>query len=270
MKKQTLDQSGIAHLLLFIILAVVIAVIGYSASRVFQSKPTTNSSESTTEPVAKKKEEAPVKIKSLGFNLDYYDPATNKAGDIVFMKDAFEEGSINLIFMEFGYVIPGNSASNYKSKSNPQPTIILPLGTKVRSLIDGVVDNVPKLYSGDYSVMVRGQGSDLIFETEHVMNVLVKKGDTVKAGQVIAEVSDYDAKNYGGKYSLLDIGVLQGGNPPHHLCLSDYLDDSIKDETLKKITALKKSWEEYRGEPNAYDESKTVIPGCLSREPIEG
>ncbi len=265
-QNKSLDQSGIAHILLLIVAALVIGVASYSVFRLVQDKNSTYSAENSES----KAQESPVKIKSLGIELDYFDPATGKAGDLVFMKDAFQEGSVDQIFMEYGYVIAGNSATNYQSKANPQPTFILPVGTKVRSLIDGVVEDVPKLYSGDYSVMVKGNGSDLIFETEHVMNVVVKKGDSVKAGQVVAEVSDYDAKNFGGKYSLLDIGVLKGGNPPQHVCLSDYLDDSIKDETLKKITAIKKSWEEFRGEPDAYDESAVVTPGCVSREPIDG
>lgn len=145
----------------------------------------------------------------------------------------------------------------------------MPLGTKVHSLVDGEVFDVPKLYSNDYSVMVKGEGSDLIFETEHVKNVLVKKGDKIKAGSIVAEVSDYDAKNYAGM-GLVEIGILKGGNPPSHLCPFDYLDDSIKDETFKKITALQTSWEEYREDISVYDESKVVVPGCLTRDPIEG
>lgn len=266
MKKHPLNQSGVAHILLVLLLVVVVGVVGYSAFRVLESKNKSITSENSAEKAANNS----VKIKSLGIDIDYYDPQTNQAGDIVFMKDTFQEGSIDRVFMEYGYTMAGNSANNFQDRSNPQPTFLLPVGTKVQSLVDGVVENVSKLYSGDYSVMVKGKGSDLIFETEHVMNVTVKAGDTVKGGQVIAEVSDYDAKNYGGKYSLLDIGVLQGGNPPRHVCLSDYLDDSIKDETLKKITALKKSWEEYRGDPTIYDESSVLIPGCVSREPIEG
>ena len=109
----------------------------------------------------------------------------------------------------------------------------------------------------------------MIFETEHVINVLVKKGDKVKAGDVIAEVSDYSVNGYAG-YGLVEIGVLRGGNPPSHLCPFDHLDDSIKEVTLSKITALQKSWEEYRGDSDIYDESKVVVPGCLSRDPIEG
>ncbi len=205
-----------------------------------------------------------VKIKHLGVNLDTYNPATNKAGDFEFTK---EKMSFNMLFFEYGFEVPATSAG--PAKKNPQPTFILPLGSKVHALVDGEVYDVPKLYSNDYSVMVQGEGSDLIFETEHVINVKVKKGDKVKAGDVIAEVSDYDAKNYAG-LGLVEIGVLKGGNPPSHICPFDYLDDSIKDKTFKNITALQKSWEEYRGDTTIYDESKAVIPGCLSRDPIQG
>ena len=66
---------------------------------------------------------------------------------------------------------------------------------------------MPKLYSNDYSVMVQGEGSELIFETEHVINVKVKKGDKVKTGDVIAEVSDYSAHGYNGQRC-------EGGLPP--------------------------------------------------------
>lgn len=265
MKKQTLNQSGIAHLVLIIILVVVVGVIGYSAFRVYESKQDSV----TTENAAEKAAGNPVKIKSMPIDIGYFNPATGKAGDIVFPQDKFPEGAMQLVFTEYGYQVPGNSANGGQPKLNPQPTFIAPLGTKVRSIVDGTVVSIPQLYSNDFSIHVQGQGSDLIFETEHVINVKVKVGDKVTAGQVIAEVSDYDAKNYNG-LGLVEIGVLKGGNPPSHVCTFDYLDDSIKEETLKRITALKKAWEEFRGDPNAYDESAVVVPGCVTRDPIEG
>jgi hypothetical protein len=203
-------------------------------------------------------------IKHLGINLDYYDPATKKAGDIEF-TDA-KLGEYDLPFFEFGYVIPASSARP-NPMPNPQPTIIVPLGTKVHSLVDGKVFNVPLLYSKDYSVQVMATGSDYIFETEHVINPLVKKGDKVKAGQVIAEVSDYDAHNYSG-FGLYEIGVLKGGNPPVHLCPFAMLDPSIKDDTLAKLRAFYKSWNEFKGK-QVYDETLS-IPGCISTEAVPG
>lgn len=181
MKKNT--QSGFAVLEIIIVI-VVIAVIGAAAFFVLNKNKDkdTNVTSSNAEQIAKKSE---VKIKSLGVDLGTYDPATNKAGDFVFTK---EKLSFDRLFFDYGFEVPANSAG--PAKKNPQPTFIVPLGTKVRSLVDGEVFDVPKLYSNDYSVMVKGKGSDLIFETEHVINVKVKKGDKVTAGQIIAEVSD--------------------------------------------------------------------------------
>lgn len=256
-------QGGFAVVELLIVLVVIAAIggVGFFVMNRSKDKSTTNVTSANAKETANKSE---VKIKHIGVDLAAYDPATNKAGDFVFTKDELQ---FDRIFFEYGFEVPANSAG--PAKKNPQPTFILPLGTKVHAMVDGEVFDVPKLYSNDYSVMIQGEGSELIFETEHVINVKVKKGDKVKAGDVVAEVSDYDAKNYAG-FGLVEIGVLKGGNPPSHLCTFDYLDDSIKETTLKNITALQKSWEEYRGDSTIYDESKVVIPGCLSRDPIEG
>lgn len=205
-----------------------------------------------------------VKIKHLGVNLASYDPLTNRAGDFVFTR---ENMSFNLLFFNFGFIVPANSVGS--EKVNPQPTFILPMGTKVHALIDGEVISVTKLYSNDYSVMLQGEGSDLIFELEHVINVIVRVGDRVQAGDIVAEVSGYDAHNYAGM-GLVEIGILRGGVTPTHLCPFDYLDDSIREATLQNITALQQAWEAYRGNSGLYDESKVVVAGCYRRTPVEG
>lgn len=274
--KQT--KSGFAVVELIIILVVIMAIggAGYyvftkrdsKTSNSSSTNPDTNTSDTTKTSNASNSETSSkeAKIKHLGVELDYYDAGTNKAGDFVFTKEVL---SFDRLFFDFGFTVPANSAG--PEKKNPQPTFIVPLGTKVHSLVDGVVYDVPKLYSDDYSVQVQGEGSELIFETEHVINVTVKKGDKVKAGDVIAEVSDYDAKNYAG-LGLVEIGILKGGDsgPPKHFCPFDYLDDSIKDDLLAKITAFQKSWEEYRGDATIYDETNYAIPGCIMLDPIEG
>ena len=257
-------------------LVIVIGLVGAAGFFVITKDKETITSKDTTEltsnsqDVTKKSDVKEVKIKHLGVELGQYDPVTNKAGDFVFTKAKFAAGEkMQMLFMDYGFVIPAENRANGKSQGNPQPTFILPLGTKVHSLVDGIVFETPKLYSGDYSVQVQGEGGELVFETEHVINLKVKKGDKVKAGDVVAEVSDYSVNGYAG-FGLVEIGVLKGGNPPYHLCPFDYLDDSIKETTLKNITALQKSWEEYRGDSSIYDESKVLIPGCVSRSPIEG
>lgn len=256
--KKTFNSKGFALIevvLIIVVIGVLVAIGMFVMNKNDKSSSETSSNSQSS---------GEVKIKHIGVDLGTYDPVTNKAGDFVFTKQKIEFSSL---FFEFGFVVPANSVG--PEKKNPQPTFILPLGTKVHALVDGEVADVPKLYSNDYSIMVKGEGSDLIFETEHVINVKVKKGDKVKAGDVIAEVSDYDAKNYAGM-GLVEIGILRGGNPPSHICPFEYLDESIKADTFKKITALQKAWEEYLGDTSIYDESKAVVPGCLTTDPIEG
>jgi len=258
-------QSGFALVEAMIILVVIVVIGGIGYLVLSKSGNKLKSSKDLTKTNEQIKSDSP-KIKSLGINLGEYNPDTGMAGDLKFTKATFASG-MQTLFFEYGYEVATNSAG--AAKKNPQPTFIAPLGTKVMSLVDGTVVNIPKLYSSDYSIHVQAEGSDLIFETEHVINVKVKKGEKVKAGQYIAEVSDYDARNYDG-LGLFEIGILKSGNPPSHVCPFDYLDDSIKSETNKKILSLQKAWEEYRGDSSIYDESKTVVPGCLTRDPIEG
>ncbi len=212
-------------------------------------------------------DEPALKLKSIGINLGYYDPTTSTAGDLKFTKSKFMFG---IIFSDYGYFIPGEQSAGGKDKFNPQPTFTAPMGTKVMSLVDGVVTKVPLLYSGDYSIHVAtNPQSRWIYETEHVINPLVKVGDEVKAGQVIAEVSPHN-KDANGGFGIVEIGILKGGNPPQHVCPFAYLDESIREDIQKKLTSLYSSWEKYRGDSSLYDENALKQPGCLMLDPIDG
>lgn len=261
------NQKGFAHLAIVLVIVVIAIIAGVGFMVYGKDKASEPVTVNTAVEVAEKSE---AKIKHLGVEFGEYDASTNMAGDFKFTKAQLSSGEgMQMLFMEYGHVIPGNSASGGSSKGNPQPTYVLPLGTKVKAIVDGKVYDVPKLYSNDYSVQIEVPGTDMIFEMEHVINVKVKKGDTVKAGDVIAEVSDYDARNFDGQ-GLVEIGILKPGNPPSHICPFDYLDDSIKQDSFKKINSLKKAWETYRGDQSIYDEAKAIVPGCVSRDPIEG
>lgn len=205
-------------------------------------------------------------LKSIGINLDYYNPETNHAGDIVFTKIGIEQGG-NILFSNFGELSKASSA-RAGGMSNPQPTFIIPLGTKIQSLVDGEVVRVEKLYSDDYTVQVASsQKSNWVYETEHVMNPSVKVGDKVKGGQVIGEASTHDSQYHPG-FGIYEIGILHSGNPPEHVCIFNYLDDTIKEDTFAKLRGLFKSWEIYMGDATLYNEAKMVVPGCYTLDPI--
>jgi len=271
MKKNRSSGFSIIELLIVVVVLGLIAGVGWLAyNRINNKKEHRDSNESSqSAPKSEQTTSNKPTIKHIGINLDYYNPNTQMAGDIKFAKFDTKSGGLDAIFSEFGRPAPANNGMG-AGRLNPQPTFIAPLGTKVHSLVDGKVFKVEKLYSGDYSVMVMPEGSDLAFETEHIKEVTVKEGDSVKAGDVVGVVSDYDAKNLNG-LGLFEIGVLKGeaNKPPRHYCPFDYLDDSIKDETLKKITALETAWEKFMGDDTIYQQEKDVTPGCRSLNPIE-
>lgn len=251
-------------LLIFLVIAVAVIIILSRGSK--QGQKSTISEPQQTPQIKTKKE---AKIKSIGFNLDYYNPATNTAGDIKFAKF---KAPYDRILTDFGYKMAAENNANRQEALNVHPTFLLPMGTKVLATIDGTIVDVPKLYSNDYSVQISADGgrNGLIFELEHVKNPLVKTGDKVKAGQPVAEVTDFSSEHHPG-YGYFDLAVFQStGSQPQHLCPFLYLDDSIKAEVFAKIRALYASWEEYMGNDKMYDEDAYTIPGCITLDPIDG
>lgn len=220
------------------------------------------------QPLTTPSEKPPLLLKNIGVNLDYYDSKTNKAGGFLFTTKKLQ---FDRLFMGFGFVIPAHTSSSGKDKSNPQPTFVVPLGTPVKSMVDGIVAAMPTLWSGDISIQVTADGKmqKWIYETEHVRNPKVKVGDRVAAGQVIAEVGNF-GNNAPSGFGLVEIGILKGGQKPQHVCPFAYLDFSIKEEVFSKIRAFYTSWEEYKKDTTLYNEKIETIPGCLTLNSIEG
>ena len=206
-------------------------------------------------------------IKSIGFEIGEMDPVSGRAGDVLLVG---VEPALGKIIYDYGEVITNTSSG--EPTVNLQVTFYLPLGTKVRSLIDGVVVDIPVLWSGDNSVIVVPEGGEGLarrWETEHVINPIVKVGDHVVAGQVLAEVSNYDSHN-SPALGIVEIGLLEGGNPPRHLCPFLYLDPSEKAQIESWVVDLRTAWEQTQGDSSLYDESAYVTPGCKISDPIEG
>ena len=260
-----LRQRGFALLeLIFVVLFVaIIAGVGLFVVKKHNQKSAQAAKSSIQMPA-----DMPLLLKSVGFNLDYYNPATNHAGDMEFTNvDHTLSGKQHQIWQDFGQ--QDLRYPNDPTKKNPQPTYILPLHTKVHALVTGQVVDVKKLYSNDYTIWTsRSAASHYIYETEHVDNPLVKKGDHVTGGQIIAEVSSKDSQITPG-FGLLEIGILYTAhNYPQHLCPFQYLDPSIKADIGQKITALHSSWEAYYGQ-KVYTQS-FATPGCVTLDPVNG
>ena len=270
---KNMNQKGFAFIPiiagLFVIISIVGAylIFGQNTDKPRSIIPQSNTTNQNIQDADADADTPPLLLKNIGVNIDYYDPATGKAGDFVFTKQKLQ---FDRLFMGYGFFIPASSAS--PDKKNPQPTFIVPLGTQVRSLVDGIVAAMPTLWSGDISIQITESGKleRWVYETEHVVNPTVTVGDKVMAGQVIAEVGNFDNGSPSG-FGAVEIGILHGGGEglPEHVCPFAYLDESIKEDIQMKFTAFFKSWEEYLGDQALYSQ-ETAYPGCLTLDPIEG
>ena len=214
-------------------------------------------------------------LKRHPIDLAPYDSASGRAGDTSFKRPLF----LNRVYTEFGFVIPANTSSTGNDKPNPQPTYLAPMGTKVRSAVDGVVDKVSDLWStptlGDVSVMVKPDGLSgrcyVVVEFEHVVKPTVRAGDRVTAGQVIAEVGPLNSQGSAG-LGLIEFGILTGSpnGRPLHVCPYAYFEPSVRGTQLAILGRLIADWEAYFGDANLYNEGAWAggIIGCRSG-PIE-
>ncbi|MFQ5662053.1 MAG: peptidoglycan DD-metalloendopeptidase family protein [Candidatus Paceibacteria bacterium] len=177
----------------------------------------------------------------------------------------------NKIFLENGEFLGGPDAEVL-----PHPIYVLPPGTEILSVVNGVVADITyQEMHDDYSLVIHPDNSSWTIDHDHVTNIKVKKGDKVTAGQVIAEsplaTGGLRRSNLGFTEIMivkLGGGRSHGGNPT--ACLYNLLDDSVKEQYHKQIYKLVADWEEFKNDESIYDEENWESPGCILNEIIEG
>lgn len=206
------------------------------------------------------------KIENIGIAIDFYNAQTNKAGDFVFHTFTYPWNSEiynTKIFYDFGEMALNSDGS---IKQAPEVTYIVPLGTKVLSMTDGIITNIKQQETGDTEIAITKPESPLwTFGYDHVINLAVKEGDKVVAGQILGEVSNYNQWLRGDDYGVVEILVAYTNTAFIAHCPFMYLDESVREDYLNKIKALYKSWEDYTGNASLYDENNHFMPGCIQR-----
>ena len=216
-------------------------------------------------------EEREPQIENIGVEIDFYDTRANKAGDFSFAKFQYSwnnETYNDKVFHDFG----GNTTnSDGTIKHMPEVTYTLPLGTQVKAITSGVVTTVKKQDTGDYELGITKPESPFwTFGYDHIINLVVKEGDEVVAGQAIGEVSNYSRWLREEGYGSIEIFVAKTQSSFLAYCPFNYLNKSIKQDYLNKIMALYISWEEYMGNSSIYSEDSHALPGCITLGPIIG
>ena len=172
-----------------------------------------------------------------------------------------------LTYVPFGLNTgPRGEGATGSGTVNPQPVLYAPLGTAVLAIKTGTVIKVTKLYSNDYNIMIAAENDQKnVWELEHVIDVKVKEGDRVKAGQAIAKVGDFDER-YTPGIGLVEFGLLiNSSGPPTHICPFMKIASSAKNRIAAELTAIIEA-DKKRG----YDSGPMAVIGCTALVSVEG
>ena len=172
-----------------------------------------------------------------------------------------------LTYVPFGLNTGPRGAGAIGSGSvNPQPVLYAPIGTVVLAIKSGTVIKISKLWSNDYNIMIAADNDKKnIWGLEHVIDVKVKEGEKVKAGQPIAKVGDFDERHTPG-IGLVEFGLLiNSSGPPTHVCPFKKIAPSAKSRITSELTAIIAA-DKKRG----YDSGPMEVIGCTALVSVEG
>lgn len=213
------------------------------------------SSGTTREPIeqatTKKEATAPV-LKNLGVSFEPWDKTTNRAGAFVFLQ------AENKLFLEYGAEVESPDGK----KTLPTFEYRTAKDADVFSTIDGVVTNITyEERTEDYSIHIQPElNSEWVIEHDHVSNLKISKGNTIKAGDILGK-----AGTLGGQLGRTEIMMWGPGLSKTRIntyCPFKYFDPGLLSEYKQKVTQHMKDWEEFKGNQNLYNEGAHVFPGC--------
>lgn len=247
------NESGFAHVVILIVL-IMIAVIGFVGWRVMV--PGDNKDKTEDLPSKSAAAEATIALQNVGVNLDHI---------LVSNYAVSEYNSKGLK----GFYIFGDELS--RGRINPNfEYASLKEDTKVISAIDGMVAFIKEQAPGDVEVFIQPkEGSMWTVGYDHIANVAVKKGDSIKAGAIIGEPA---LQNNGLTRFELQINKDENGKTTHY-CPSTLLAVDVKQDILNSLGAMQNKWEQQTG-LDLYDLAAQNPIGCakatLSPEEAEG
>lgn len=129
-------------------------------------------------------------------------------------------------------------------------------------LVDGIVRFIKQQPdSKDYEVFIQPkEGSVWTIGYDHLTDVSVKKGQTVKAGDALGKPA---VQNNGLLRFEIQINKDENGQTTHY-CPTTLLAASVKDKWLTELTTMQNSWETKTG-LELYDLTAQDPVGCLAK-----
>lgn len=256
MTKVARSHQGFSHLIVpVLVVLVVVAIGGFLLTRPKDKKDGPQDGKTTISDQTKPKTASPTPAAvEADVALQNFGIASFESIEV--SKNALREYTSKGLkgFYVFGDVLSGG-------RKNPNfEFAAMKKGTPVIAAIDGyIVDVKEQADSKDYEVFLQPkEGSQWVLGYDHLVNVKVQRGSTVKVGDTLGE----PAVENNGQYRF-EFQVNKGiNNDVTHVCPSTLLAASVKDKWTADLLAMQKKWETVSGY-DLYNETTQNPVGCL-------
>lgn len=242
------NQNGSGHvaILLTVVLVLAVGIVGW---RVMSSSDKTkpNANQSNSQQAQPSAAEPDIALQNIGLqNIDDLE-VTNNA-----MREYKSQGLKG--FYVFGDKLSGNRLNpNFEYAS-------MRSGSKAVSSIDGIVAFIREQpETKDFEVFIQPkENSKWTVGYDHIVNVAVTKGSSIKAGDVIGEPA---MQNNGLLRFEMQVNKDENGATTH-ICPTTLLAATAKDKVTSELTAVLGKWESVTGY-ELYDVAVQKPVGCI-------
>jgi hypothetical protein len=188
-------------------------------------------------------------IRNLGVRFGALDPATNRAGDFLFLPGQ------DKVFLEFGARVRDASGG---VKELPTFEYRIVPEARVTAVAEGrVVRFVFQEDTRDYEFTVRSlEDPDFEVGYDHVLEPRVRLDSEVAAGDTLGRPGNWD-----GRLGRFEIMVNRASDRRSY-CPFAFYDPAGADAARGLVVRLMREWEAFKGDTTVYDEAAQDGSGC--------
>jgi hypothetical protein len=188
-------------------------------------------------------------VENLGVQFGPWDPATNRAGDFLFLANHQK------VFLEFGARVGDGQGG---TKELPTFEYRIRKDAWVTAIADGRIARA--VYQADTRdwEFTSASTADPDFQVgyDHVTDPWIQDGDTVAAGDTLGRPGTWDAEL--GRFEIM----INNGRTGLSYCPFCFF-DSTKVETVRNLVLHHmRDWESFKGDTTIWDERRQPFPGC--------
>jgi hypothetical protein len=188
-------------------------------------------------------------IENLGVRFGPWNPATNRAGDFLFVLNQQK------VFLEFGAVV---SSGGGGFKELPTFEYRVRKDAWIVAIAEGKVTRlVYQPDTRDYEFSATSE-SDQDFEVgyDHILNLRVVMNQSIHPGDTLGQAGTWNEDL--GRFEIM----INNNKTRLSYCPFSYFDTSKAEAVTGQVLQLMRDWEKFKNDTTIYDEREQTLPGC--------